>query len=196
MFLLLAFLLLFQVQVLNILQARILVTLPRSYYSFKLTFLMFSKLTFLLFFSVAFLLLFSIIFLLLQACVLAIPSSHSYCTFQLCSYCSKLAFLFLFSIMFLLLQVHIQVLFFLVTFFYPKLAFLLFMSSIILVTHQHTMNNILLVFHQYTIILEPFHVAFGFFIFLLWVLALWLQVFQDGCSSCGHLMLIHYFLPF
>jgi len=40
------------------------------------------------------------------------------------------------------------------------------MSSILLVTHQHTMNNILLVIHQYTIILEPFHVAFGFLIFL------------------------------
>jgi len=131
-------------KVLNVLQAHILVALPRSYYSFKLTFLMFSKLTFLLFFPVAFLLLFLIIFLLLQACVLAIPSSHSYCTFQLCSWVT----------LFLLL-INIPL-------------------SILLVTHQHTMNKILLVFHQYTIILEPFHVAFGFFIFLLWVLALWL----------------------
>jgi len=98
-------------KVLNVLQAHILVALPRSYYSFKLTFLMFSKLTFLLFFPVAFLLLFSIIFLLLQACVLAIPSSHSYCTFQLCSWVT----------LFLLL-INIPL-------------------SIILVTHQHTIKH-------------------------------------------------------
>jgi hypothetical protein len=163
--------------------------------------------TFLLF---AFLLLVQIRILdVLQAHILVVLPGHVLATLlnhiliapSLRSCYSKLTFLLHFSVVFLLLQVHIQVLFFLITFFYPKLAFLLFMSSILLVTHQHTMNSILLVIHQYTIILEPFHVAFGFLIFLLWVLTLWLHVFQDGCSSCGLLMLllfkvIHYFLPF
>jgi hypothetical protein len=172
---LLAILLLFQVNI-----------LPRSCYSFKVTFLMFSKFTFLLFFmvalllffSIAFLLHFSIVFLLLQAQVLIVlfghvlvaPSSHSSVVLLSCV---------------LLLQ----------------LGFLLFMNNILLATHQHTMNSILLVIHQYTILLEPFHVAFGFLIFLFCILTLYLQVFQDGCSSCGLLMLllfkfIHYFLPF
>jgi hypothetical protein len=84
--------------------------------------LMFSKFTFLLFFPIVFLLLFSITFLLFQACVLAAPSSHSCCISRLCSYCSKLEFLLFFSIMFLLLQAHIQVLFFLIAFFYSSLC--------------------------------------------------------------------------
>jgi hypothetical protein len=70
---------------------------PCSCYSFKLTFLMFSKLTFLLFFLVAFLLLQAHILVALLSCVLVTPSSNSCCSSQSCSHCSKLIFKCCFS---------------------------------------------------------------------------------------------------
>jgi hypothetical protein len=135
--------------------------------------------------------LFGCVFVVLSSCsccsklvarTLVAPSLHSYYSFLSCCYWSKLAFLLFFSIVFLLLQACVQMCYSWLCSCCSKLMLECCSSQLCSSTQSSNFFENLSMLH---LVFWFFALCFG-----LCFLALWLQVSQDGCSSCALLMML------